>query len=83
MTGKEMGDSISSFASGVTKEDLKDCVEVLVNEHRTIQQYTMKLFMAFVEAMAVNGQDLRNQDSVNLAKAIMALPEQVRGLRRI
>ncbi len=80
-TPEEMAQSISSFVNVYAGgKDMKECAKVLAKDHRSLQQMTMRLFMAFVEEMAVNSSDGRNEASVTLAKAIMALPDKVKAL---
>lgn len=56
-----------------SRQTMETAVNALVRQHRTDQQRTMKVFVAFVEAMAKEGTDLRNESAVTLAKEIAAL----------
>ncbi len=63
--------------NGASNQDFKKAlVKHMVNEHRTHQQTMMRFFMAFVEGMAENGCDGRNQESVALAKKIMEIEDR-------
>lgn len=44
----------------------------LMNAHRTNQQCVMRFCMAFIEEMAEQRHDLRNQASVEVARKIVA-----------
>ena len=76
--GEEFAQQISSFVNGSSRSAYEYAAKKMVRDHRTLQQNMMGLFMQFVEQMAQNGTDMRNEASVELAKAIMALPEKVR-----
>lgn len=69
---KKFAEAIASVASRLGGRDLrKKTIEILLNEHRTIQQNTMRFFMEFVEAMANQSYDGRNEASVKLSKQII------------
>ncbi len=81
LTPEELAQSISRFVNVYAGgKDMKECAKALANDHRSLQQMTMRLFMAFIEEMAGNGSDGRNEASVDLAKAILALPSRTRAL---
>jgi len=73
MTGEEFARVFSDFCNTMNREPRKEAIEILLQEHRTIQQNMMRFFMQYVEGMAKNSFDLRNEASVELAKAIMDL----------
>lgn len=76
--GEEFAQVVSTFVNGSSRDARKFAAKKMARDHRTLQQNTMGLFMMFVEEMANNTSDLRNEASVELAKAIMALPDQTR-----
>lgn len=78
--GTEFGNAFSKFLYG---SDTKNAVKVLINDHRSLQQAAMRFCMTFIEEMANNSSDLRNEASVKLAQEIMKLPAQIRALPRI
>ena len=55
-------------------------VSQLLRRHRTSQQSVMRFFLQFVAGMAIAGTDDRNEASVELAKAIMAIDPEKRVL---
>jgi len=79
----EFANTFSSFVNEINREPKRLAIQKLLNDHRTLQQGMMRFFMEFVEGMATNGYDLRNEDSVNLASEIMKIDERKRILRRI
>lgn len=60
--------------------DHKTFAKVLASSHRTLQQSTMRAFMAFVAEMAEHDKeqyyDGRNEAACKLATSIMALPDR-------
>lgn len=63
---RELDRYINRFSNGAT------LAEKLANNHPTLQQNTMRFFVAFVRAMAANEwPDDRNRASVNLAKELV------------
>ncbi len=56
--------------------DNKLFAQYLMNEHRTLQQSTMRLFVACIEEWSKQKHwDLRNETTIELAKKIMAALE--------
>ena len=49
----------------------KELVIALVKEHRTNQQTMMRFCVSFIETMAKNDTDARNEASVNFAKQVV------------
>lgn len=56
--------------------DTEAFAEAICNGHRTLQQSVMRLIVAVIERMAVNGFDERNQAAVNLARRLSEVAEQ-------
>lgn len=81
--GHHLAQDLSRMLNNYDEEARRTAVVEMLEDHRSLQQATMRFFMTFVTGMAGNGHDLRNEASVNLAKAIMALPEKVRALPRV
>jgi len=81
--GEKFAEVISSFLNTFSQERQKVAVQKMLRDHRSLQQSTMRFFMVFVEGMAANSHDLRNEAAVELAQAIMALPERVRTLPKV
>lgn len=48
-----------------------ELIGCLRNEHRTHQQSMMRFCVSFIEAMAKNGSDLRNEAAVTFAKEVV------------
>lgn len=55
--------------------DEKTFAETICRGHRTLQQSTMRLFIATIRRMAENGTDDRNQRAVELAKKISEIAD--------
>ena len=53
----------------------KELVELLAREHRTHQQSMMRFCIGFIERMAKNDADLRNEAAVQFAKDVVAKVE--------
>ena len=61
--------SICSFTSHLKDVQEDFCVE-LCQQHRTHQHSVMRLFMRFVDKLAENPTDMRNEAAVELAQKI-------------
>ena len=81
--GEKFAQEISSFVNGSPLDARLHAAKRMARDHNTLQQNMMGLFMMFVEEMSKKNPDMRNEDSVELAKAIMALPDRLRILRHI
>ena len=82
--GQEFGASIMSFINRVNhnSSEMKSAIHLMANDHPTLQQNLMRFFLMFVEELAKkDAVDLRNQDSVELAKEILRkIPDVTRNL---
>jgi len=85
--GEEFGASIMSFINRINhnSSEMKSAIHVMVNDHPTLQQNLMRFFIMFVEELAKKDTvDLRNQDSVELAREILReIPDVKRNLSGI
>ena len=85
--GKEFGASIMRFINKTNSSSLeiKSAIHVMANDHPTLQQDLMRFFLMFIEELSnKDATDLRNKDSINLAKEIIKeVSESDRILRRI
>jgi hypothetical protein len=76
-TGKEMAREFSDWVNGADHDDYKEFAEELVTRtHRTLQQNSMKVFVACIRKWAgleANWYDLRNEATVKLSKRIVEL----------
>lgn len=74
LTPKEMARMIADFANCHDKTDLKEVAEELCNEHRTLQQLSMGMFLEFIKKTKEYGDqgfyDLRNEDSYRFSKLV-------------
>ncbi len=70
--GEEFAKQFSSFVNSYSLDANEYAVAKMVRDHRTLQQNMMRFVMLFITEMAKNGSDLRNEDSVELAKKIVA-----------
>lgn len=68
-------ETISNAINSFQDEDVVG--RLLSKQHRTLQQNTMRLVVGFIEGMASNGSDLRNENAVKLAKKLKAALEEV------
>ena len=68
--GKALGDELLLFVNSYGNVGAADFVQTICNAHRTLQQSTMRLFIETISALANNNYDLRNENTVKLAKAI-------------
>lgn len=78
--GKEMANALESFVNNYSRLPQKYCIEQLMRTHRTLQQSLARMFLLYFEELSKQYTDPRNEASVALAKAIMALPETERAL---
>lgn len=63
---------VESFRAFTGNRDrVAPAVALCMSEHRTIQQNMMRFCVAFIEEMANQGFDGRNQESVLLARKIV------------
>jgi len=60
-------DQFVKFAGG-SRRAIPEAVDLCMAEHRTNQQSLMRFCVAFIEAMAEQKTDLRNECSVQLAQ---------------
>ena len=81
--GENFAAEFSNFVNSYSRKPKEVAVSKMIRDHRTCQQGMMRFFMQFVEAMATNGHDLRNEASVELAKAIMEIDSRKRILPNI
>ena len=61
--------ALTSFMSH-QRDVQEDFVKELVSQHRTDQQSVMRLFMLFVDKLAEQKTDMRNEAAVELAQKI-------------
>ena len=71
MTGQEFADTFSKFINGASVKDRNEAVAGMLRDHRTLQQSTMRFFIQYVEGMAQQTTDARNEASVQLATRIV------------
>jgi len=77
---KDAVNNLSNFVNKFGAPDKKFAQEVM-NEHRTLQQSMMRLFLATIEEWSKQTQyDLRNEDTIRISKKIMSVMED-EGLR--
>jgi hypothetical protein len=71
--GKEFANTFSRFVNNMNREPKKHAIEAMLRDHPTLQQGMMRFFMEFVEGMAEQRGDLRNEGSIALAKEILKI----------
>ena len=70
-SGRELAGIISLSVNSFSF-DSKGFVEVMIREHRTLQQSFMReIILPYLEALSMSNYDDRNEASVALAKTIM------------
>ena len=67
----DFADAFSSFVNCNSNSRLVTAAKLASQDHRTLQQKMMVFCIAFIENMAINRTDARNEASVDLAKKIM------------
>jgi hypothetical protein len=68
---KAMVEALSHFVNNYSCPN-KDFAKQVMNEHRTLQQSMMRLFIATIEEWAKQEYfDLRNEDTIMLSRKIM------------
>jgi len=71
MSTKESADKIRDAVSMFNSHSVSELAEALANEHPTLQQNVMRFAIEFIAEMATKqGNDLRNIESVKLARKI-------------
>lgn len=69
--GEAFAAEFSNFCNTMSGLPQGIALDLLMRDHRTIQQNMMRFCMAFIARMADQSYDLRNEASVELAKEIM------------
>ena len=82
-TGEEFANSFSSFLNTFSTTEQDKAIEKMLRDHRSLLQATMRFFLKFVQGMAQNGSDLRNEASVKLAQEILKLDPKFLSLPKI
>lgn len=67
--GKQLANDILDYVNSLTFDE-ESFASTICGAHRTLQQSTMRLFIATICKMAENDTDARNEASVELAKKI-------------
>ena len=67
---EEVLDFVNTFGC-----DEQTFAETICRGHKTLQQSTMRLFMATIRQMSEVRPDARNQETVNLAKKIVQIAD--------
>ena len=69
---EELADALSSFVNGASSDKVEQLVELMANDHPTLQQSKMRLACLFVEKMANKSYvDGRNETSQKTAKSMI------------
>lgn len=69
---QEFFEHFSRFVNNMNRDSQGVAVEMMLRDHRTLQQNYMRFFMRFVAGMATQESDFRNESAVKMAKAILA-----------
>jgi len=71
-SAEDVASQISSYVNGFGMSRPQELAEAMGNDHPTLQQGKMRLFVAFVREMAkIEYPDARNEASVELAKKLV------------
>jgi hypothetical protein len=72
-TGKDVADSLSKMVNRMGGgPELKDFVDAVTNDHRTLQQQTFGAFMACIEKWSKSDRfDARNEYTIKMCKKMM------------
>jgi hypothetical protein len=72
MTPTELADAISNFVNGASVDKVQELVDLMAQDHPTLQQSKMRLSCLFIEKMANKSRvDARNVTSQKTAKAMI------------
>lgn len=74
--GKEFAETFSRFVNNMDRQPKKHAIQAMLRDHPTLQQGMMRFFMDFVEQMAQQECDLRNEASRELAKEILKIEKR-------
>ncbi len=75
--GKEFAEVFGQFVNTMGGgPDRKIAIEAMMRDHRTLQQGMMRFCIEYIEAMAEQSHDLRNEASVKLAKKIVKIEDR-------
>jgi hypothetical protein len=68
----ETAKAVSDFVNRHGSAAMRNVAEIMANDHPTLQQGVMRLFVQYVNVMATKEYtDARNEASVNLAKKLV------------
>lgn len=75
---KLTAESLSNFVNAAGLSGTERMAQLMVKDHRTLQQNKMRLFVQFCQEMAKldNYKDARNEASVKLAQAVLRVIEE-------
>lgn len=71
----ELAENVLEFVNSFGYDD-EAFAETICHGHKTLQQSTMRLFMATIRKMAEVTPDGRNEATVELAKKIVAIADE-------
>ena len=71
--GKEFAEHFSKFVNNMDRTPKKHAIEHMLRDHPTLQQGMMRFFMEFVEQLAKQDGDLRNEAARQLCKEILKI----------
>ena len=72
ITAEELATEISRFVNGANVNEVEKLVDLMTNDHPTLQQSKMRLFCMFIENMANKSYtDARNDESKKVANAMI------------
>ena len=72
ITAEELATEISRCVNGANVNEVEKLVDLMTNDHPTLQQSKMRLFCMFIENMANKSYtDARNDESKKVANAMI------------
>lgn len=81
LDAEQMAKALSDFVNGATSTDIAMLAKHMADDHRTLQQVKMRLVIAFINLMAKQPTDSRNEAAVKFAKAVVeTVPEDVKAM---
>lgn len=72
LTATELAKELSKFVNGAREDEVKELVQEMKQDHRTLQQAKMRMFCLYIEMMAEDtNTDPRNESSNKVAIAMV------------
>ena len=76
MNGKEVAQAVSGLVNSYGNSERKEFIEAMARDHRSLQQSFTRLCVDWFKKLTTQSHDLRNEESVKLAKELLPILEQ-------